>query len=106
MARAEATVLGMPELPEVETIRRQLEPVIVGRTITEAWAFPSGKFTPAVEAVGATIEAVGRRGKFLLIGLDDDRDVARRGESPSVRLPIRPGELRAGHGGTSTDRGA
>jgi len=30
----------MPELPEVETIRRDLTPRIVGRTIAEAWVSP------------------------------------------------------------------
>lgn len=65
----------MPELPEVETIRRQLEPLLTGRRIADAGAFASGKFTPAVEVIGATIEGVGRRGKFLLVGLDDDREL-------------------------------
>lgn len=65
----------MPELPEVETVRRQLEPRLVGRVVGDAWAFPSGKFTPAVEAGGAAIEAVGRRAKYLLLELDDDRQL-------------------------------
>ena len=58
---------AVPELPEVETIRRQLEPMLVGSTIVDAWAFPSGKFTGALDAVGAEITGVGRRGKYLLI---------------------------------------
>jgi formamidopyrimidine-DNA glycosylase len=65
----------VPELPEVETIRRQLGPLVRGRTVTDAGAFASGKFTPATEIVGATIEEIGRRGKFLLFGLDDDREL-------------------------------
>ncbi len=65
----------VPELPEVETIRRQLAPWLVGRTVADAGAFPSAKFTPAVEIVGATFERVDRRGKFLLFGLDDDREL-------------------------------
>lgn len=65
----------MPELPEVETIRRQLEPWLVGVTVVDAASHASAKFTPAVEIVGATIESVGRRGKFLLFGLDDDREL-------------------------------
>ena len=60
----------MPELPEVETVRRQLEPRLVGATVTEAWAFPSPKFTDAPAATGARITAVGRRGKYLLVGLE------------------------------------
>ena len=65
----------MPELPEVETIRRQLEPRLVGRRIVDAWAFASEKFTDAPHAVGAEIEAVGRRGKYLILGLDDDQEL-------------------------------
>jgi formamidopyrimidine-DNA glycosylase len=62
----------VPELPEVETIRRQLEPLLVGARLVDAWAFPSGKFTPAIEAVGTRVRSVGRRGKYLLVGLDRD----------------------------------
>ena len=65
----------MPELPEVETIRRQLAPWICERSVVEAHSHPSAKFTPAVEIVGATFESAGRRGKFLLFGLDDDREL-------------------------------
>lgn len=66
---------SMPELPEVETIRRQLEPMVAGRAIVDAASHPSAKFTPAIEAVGAVIEGVRRRGKFLLFSLDDDREL-------------------------------
>jgi len=31
----------VPELPEVETIRRDLLPIVVGRSITEAWVSPN-----------------------------------------------------------------
>jgi formamidopyrimidine-DNA glycosylase len=62
----------VPELPEVETIRRQLDPQLSGAGLVDAWAFPSGKFTPALEAVGTTVTSVGRRGKYLLVGLDRD----------------------------------
>lgn len=62
----------MPELPEVETIRRQLEPLLIGVEIVDAWAFPSAKFTPALDAIGATVRDVRRRGKYLLIGLEVD----------------------------------
>jgi formamidopyrimidine-DNA glycosylase len=60
----------VPELPEVETIRRQLEPLLVGAFLIDAWAFPSAKFSSALRAVGTRIESVDRRGKYLLIGLD------------------------------------
>lgn len=82
----------MPELPEVETVRRQLEPLVVGRRITEAWGHPSPKFASAPSAAGATIEAVARRGKYLLVGLDDERElIVHLGMTGQLRL--RPGDL-------------
>ena len=63
----------MPELPEVETVRRGLEPVLVGRRFVDGGAHPSAKFAPATGAVDRTVRSVGRRGKYLLIGLDDGR---------------------------------
>jgi formamidopyrimidine-DNA glycosylase len=65
----------VPELPEVETIRRQLAPEIVGRRIGEAWAFASAKFDQAPRACGGAFVSVARRGKYLLAGLDDDREL-------------------------------
>ena len=67
----------MPELPEVETIRRQLAPELAGRTIAaaevldERWTRPQS--APEIEAAlaGRRIESVGRRGKYLLLPLDD-----------------------------------
>ena len=65
----------MPELPEVETIRRQLAPRIVGRTVVAAQAHPSPKFASAVDAISHRFEAVGRRGKYLIARLDRDREL-------------------------------
>jgi formamidopyrimidine-DNA glycosylase len=65
----------MPELPEVETIRRELEPAIVGRELGEAWAFLHPKFVPALEATDTTVVGTDRKGKFLLLALDDDREL-------------------------------
>jgi formamidopyrimidine-DNA glycosylase len=71
----------MPELPEVETIRRDLEPLIVGRIIT-AVAIAGGAERLAVthaprdlerQLVGCRITALGRHGKYLLAELDDER---------------------------------
>ena len=82
----------MPELPEVETVRRQLAPLVTGRSITEAWGHPSPKFASAPQAAGARVEAVGRRGKYLLLALDDDRElVVHLGMTGVLRL--RPGDL-------------
>jgi formamidopyrimidine-DNA glycosylase len=62
----------VPELPEVETIRRQIEGELAGRRVVDAWAFPSAKFDDATAAVGGTFGAVRRRGKYLLAELDLD----------------------------------
>jgi formamidopyrimidine-DNA glycosylase len=73
----------VPELPEVETIRRDLEPLVRGRRIVDLEVDPAtlpllaGAAT-SLEAlnaslVGRTIDIVGRRGKYLLFGLDDGR---------------------------------
>ncbi|HET8954094.1 MAG TPA: bifunctional DNA-formamidopyrimidine glycosylase/DNA-(apurinic or apyrimidinic site) lyase [Solirubrobacterales bacterium] len=69
----------MPELPEVETVVRQLEPEVEGHRIErlevldERWSrpVPPARLGSAVD--GATIERLGRRGKYILMGLDGDR---------------------------------
>jgi formamidopyrimidine-DNA glycosylase len=77
----------MPELPEVETIRRQLEPLVVGRRLASAWAFPHPKFTAALEVEGATITGTARRGKYLLLPLDDGRElIVHLGMTGSLRV--------------------
>jgi formamidopyrimidine-DNA glycosylase len=82
----------MPELPEVETVRRQLEPLVVGRQIIEGWGHASAKFSSAPFAAGAAIDSVGRRGKYLLLGLDDERElIVHLGMTGQLRM--RPGEL-------------
>ncbi|MEZ5139967.1 MAG: DNA-formamidopyrimidine glycosylase family protein, partial [Acidimicrobiales bacterium] len=63
----------MPELPEVETVRRGLAPLVVGRRVLEVDSHPSAKFVAARDVVGARIDGVGRRGKYLLLPLDDGR---------------------------------
>ena len=67
----------MPELPEVETIRAELDPLLRGAVVTDGWAFPSAKFSAAPLAVGARLGGVRRRGKYLLIDLDDGEHAAR-----------------------------
>jgi formamidopyrimidine-DNA glycosylase len=72
---------AVPELPEVETIRRDLEPLVTGRTITGVEVDP-GTIQLLAKAplevlranlVGRRIEGLGRRGKYLLFALDDGR---------------------------------
>src|SRR6266567_527913 len=69
----------MPELPEVETLRRQLQATLPGRTIVDVW-FSDGlprlvrrtNEEQFVEAVcGRTILCVRRRGKWLILDLSD-----------------------------------
>lgn len=67
------TVSAVPELPEVETVRRGLEPLVGGRSLVDGWAHPSTKFVTATDAVGQRVHAVERRGKYLLLRLDDGR---------------------------------
>ena len=72
---------AMPELPEVETIRRDLEPLLVGRRIVEVEVDPGTIQLLAkapIEAlrstlVGRTFASMGRRGKYILLGMDDGR---------------------------------
>ena len=72
----------MPELPEVETIRRQLAPEVTGRRIESAEILDERLTRPedperVAEALpGRRIEAVGRRGKYLLLELEGGRALA------------------------------
>ncbi len=68
----------MPELPEVETVRRGLLPVMEGVRIGRAetrregglrWPFPDRM---AERLTGATVQRLGRRSKYLLVDLDTD----------------------------------
>ena len=64
----------MPELPEVETVRRGLEPVMDGARISRLearrqdlrWPLPQD-FAGQLE--GKTVRGLGRRGKYLLLEL-------------------------------------
>ncbi|MGA6946480.1 MAG: DNA-formamidopyrimidine glycosylase family protein, partial [Solirubrobacterales bacterium] len=72
----------MPELPEVETVRRQLEPELVGKRITSASVLDERLTRPeppqSLEraVAGREVTAVARRGKYLLIGLEGGRTLA------------------------------
>ncbi len=66
----------MPELPEVETVARALQPQLSGRTITAVRnSWPRHIDRPALPELsarvrGRTINGVSRRGKFILFPLD------------------------------------
>ena len=68
----------VPELPEVETIRRQLEPEIKGAAIEELevlderWTRPEDPRDLEAAVAGRRIEAVERRGKYLIVRLEGE----------------------------------
>jgi formamidopyrimidine-DNA glycosylase len=72
----------MPELPEVETIRRQLEPLVEGRRLERVeildarWSRPLAPDELADAIVGRRVERLGRRGKYLVWHLSDDVHLA------------------------------
>lgn len=98
----------MPELPEVETVRRGLEPVLLGATIAHLdqrrpdlrWPLPDRM---ADRLTGARVDTLTRRSKTILAGLD-------RGETLLIHLgmsgrvliqmpdgPVQPGKFHHAH---------
>jgi formamidopyrimidine-DNA glycosylase len=87
----------MPELPEVETLRRMLDESVRGRTIRSVAL--SGhrlreRIAPALprRLRGRTIERVERRAKYLLIGLDRELTLISHLGMSGRWLILRPGE--------------
>jgi formamidopyrimidine-DNA glycosylase len=81
----------MPELPEVETTRRGLEPHVVGRTITAVvvrdgrlrWPVP---LDLAATLTGRRVQSLARRGKYLLFDCGTGTLIVHLGMSGSLRL--------------------
>ena len=69
----------MPELPEVESVRRQLDPELSGRRVEDVWFDPlptiPREFVGLEHLPGRVIERVGRRGKFMIAPLDRDLEL-------------------------------
>lgn len=69
----------MPELPEVETVARSLRPRLVGRRLQAVWTSGKPLRRPVDRAAlrraagGAEVEAVERRGKYLVLRLAGQR---------------------------------
>ena len=69
----------MPELPEVESVRRQLEPGLVGRRFEQVRIDDPRLVRPyepaevAAELEGERVEAVERRGKYLVVRFESGR---------------------------------
>ena len=79
----------MPELPEVETSRRGIEPFLVGEQITNIIIRDRRLRWPVARDVekrlaGATISSVGRRAKYLLIDTSGGTAIVHLGMSGSV----------------------
>jgi formamidopyrimidine-DNA glycosylase len=111
----------MPELPEVETIRRQLAPLVQGRRLQRMeildarWCRPLAPRELADALQGRRVEHLGRRGKYLVWSFQGDIHLAQHlrmtgavlsrpdGEPPGIdpphtRVRIELGPLPAGPG--------
>ncbi len=64
----------MPELPEVETLIRALRPIAGGR-IVAAEILDRRLTVASSDLIGATIDEIRRRGKYIIIGLGDRGDL-------------------------------
>jgi formamidopyrimidine-DNA glycosylase len=91
----------MPELPEVESVRRRLAPLVEGRTfetVSIADSRLTRPFDPreiAAELEGERVEALDRRGKYLIVRFESGR---------SLLIHLRmTGSLRHGEAGTLPD---
>jgi formamidopyrimidine-DNA glycosylase len=73
----------MPELPEVETTARSLRPRLVGRRVSAVAGVDWPRMLPNTSEAelqlalsGRQVSTVERRGKYLLVGFDDDQWLA------------------------------
>jgi len=81
----------MPELPEVETVRRGLEPLVSGRRIARVVCRVAKlrlPLDPQLEAqlAGQLIHSLGRRAKYLLFSLEEGTLLLHLGMSGVLRL--------------------
>ena len=87
----------MPELPEVETIRRQLAPQLEGRTIERAevldprWADPAAPAEVADAVEGREVLSVGRRGKYFDVELSGEAHLVMHLRMTGNLLLVPPG---------------
>jgi formamidopyrimidine-DNA glycosylase len=85
----------MPELPEVETTRRGLEPLVVGRAIERLDVREPRLRWPVRAALGRRlagrrVTGLGRRGKYLLFETDDGTLLVHLGMSGGLRFHDTP----------------
>jgi len=85
----------MPELPEVETIARELRPLIVGRTIVDAWfdwprqvKHPSpGEFVRDIR--GRQIMSVDRHAKWIVVSLTGQQGTDSVGDEAVLAIQVK-----------------
>lgn len=88
----------MPELPEVETTRRGIEPHLVGQTVKRLllhdrrlrWPIPD----EVLQLEGSCLQSVRRRGKYLLLDAPEGSAIVHLGMSGSLRICDHEIELR------------
>jgi formamidopyrimidine-DNA glycosylase len=90
----------MPELPEVEVVRRGLQAHVAGKTITAVRVHhpravrrhEAGPADLTARLLGARVTGTGRRGKYLWLTLDDgDEPLARRVDGNDTALVVHLG---------------
>src|SRR5881275_2985379 len=92
----------MPELPEVETVRRGLQPVMEGARFTKVIAHRGDLRWPlakdfAARLEGKTVEGLGRRAKYLLADLSSGEVLLMHlGMSGSFRVSVEDRETTPG----------
>lgn len=93
----------MPELPEVETIVRDLRPILVGRRIRRVTLSHDDILRGVTRRrlvrrlTGATVTGVSRRAKHAVLELDSDRLVIQPGMTGSLmvhRRPLKPDQAK------------
>ncbi len=77
----------MPELPEVETVRRMLAPLVTGRRLLEIEHDDPARYATAEAAVGRRVLVLRRRGKYLIFTLEGGIElIVHLGMSGSLRI--------------------
>src|SRR5712691_6487568 len=85
----------MPELPEVETVVRTVAPHLVGRLIvgarfTSRFVTPGNRAKLAQRLAGRRIESIRRRGKFIVMTLDQGTLTVHLGMTGKLLVAGRP----------------
>jgi formamidopyrimidine-DNA glycosylase len=91
----------MPELPEVETVRRGLAERLVGRVIVGVDVLNPGSFIgdagPAASLIGMRVTGVGRRAKLLMINLSGARTLLVHLKMTGQMVVVGSGRWGGGH---------